>query len=157
MEQERQTQGRKDGERSRTHYEHHGVPECLPEQRVACEPGIVVNPDEAQIREVPEGIDIEVGKAEQETPCERKEEEHQDDEKRRGDEPIASTAALRGHAAHQFGSPLGGKVERHDAGGNRFASRTNTHEPFVCLRKMDNALPDRTFASPPESGVMPTV
>ena len=48
-------------------------------------------------------------------------------------------------------------VRRHYADGNRFASRTNAHEPLVCFRKIDSALPDLTFASPPESGVMRTV
>jgi hypothetical protein len=41
--------------------------------------------------------------------------------------------------------------------GKRFASRTTTHDPFVCLRRIDNALPDRTAESPPEIGVIRTL
>jgi hypothetical protein len=37
------------------------------------------------------------------------------------------------------------------------ASRTTTHEPVVCLRRMDKALPARVAALPPPCGTMRTV
>src|SRR5262245_54915376 len=49
------------------------------------------------------------------------------------------------------------KGSAHYAVGKRFASRTNAHDPFVCLRRIDKALPERTAESPPEIGVTRTL
>jgi len=62
------------------------------------------------------------------------------------------------HPTTSHGCPtLDGGVRRHDATDSIFASRTTTHSPLACLRRMDNALPFRTTALPPDRGVMRTV
>jgi hypothetical protein len=45
----------------------------------------------------------------------------------------------------------------HDAAANRFASRTTSHDPLGCLRRIESALPLRTVGLPPDMGMTRTV
>ena len=48
------------------------------------------------------------------------------------------------------------KVKHYADGGSMLASRTKTHEPLACFDRMDNALPARVAAAPPDRGTIRT-
>ena len=94
-----------DGDDHQRHAEHdepHGVAHRLPEQRIGHQALVIVEPDEAQIVEIGERVNVEIGEAQQQRRERGKDEEQPDRGQRgRGHQPPGAGFGADGGQAHR--------------------------------------------------------
>ena len=104
IDQQRRAQRQTGRERPAHSHEIQRVLERRPEQRIAQQAAVIVQPDEAQAIRPGQRVEIEIGKAQQQRSRDRREKEHADDRQRGREKPDGGVdAAPRAHGADAAG------------------------------------------------------